>query len=187
MLQNKKQEIEKERIQEFRSQEFRSQSLRFWRIKRMERRRLKKNNQLKPKQISQKKQIKSAEKQRIAAEVRKTKLTQQYMNANKAMIQMKAWKSQQDGLEREIKIQNEKLIVQGGIKSVNLKEMKILEEQAKRLIKTKVDFNQAYDKELKTAYQMNKEPLRRSLKQNLNVQYSKGREGREYQKYDQKK
>ncbi|CAD8195383.1 unnamed protein product [Paramecium pentaurelia] len=108
--------------------------------------------------ISQKKQIKSAEEQRIAAEVRETKLRQQYMNANKAMVEMKAWKSQQDGLEREIKNrQNEKLIVQEGIESVNLKERKILAEQAKRLVKTKVDFNQAYDKELKTAYQMNEE------------------------------
>lgn len=57
------------------------------------------------------------------------------------------------GLEREIKVrQNEKLIVQEGIESVKLKERKILAEQAKRLVKTKVDFNQNYDRELKTAY-----------------------------------
>ncbi|CAD8115410.1 unnamed protein product [Paramecium sonneborni] len=106
--------------------------------------------------ISNKKQVKSAEEQRIAAEVRETKLRQQYMNANKAMVEMKAWKSQQDGLEREIKNrQNEKLIVQEGVESVNLRERKILAEQAKRLVKAKVDFNQAYDHELKTAYQMN--------------------------------
>ncbi|CAD8194680.1 unnamed protein product [Paramecium pentaurelia] len=106
--------------------------------------------------ISNKKQVKSAEEQRIAAEVRETKLRQQYMNANKAMVEMKAWKSQQDGLEREIKNrQNEKLIVQEGVESVNLRERKILAEQAKRLVKAKVDFNQAYDHDLKTAYQMN--------------------------------
>ena len=43
--------------------------------------------------ICKKKDVKSADEQRIAAEVRETKLRQQYMNANKAMVEMKAWKS----------------------------------------------------------------------------------------------
>lgn len=57
------------------------------------------------------------------------------MNANKAMVEEKAWKSQQDGLEREIKNrQNEKLISQEGIESVKMKERKILAEAAKKLV-----------------------------------------------------
>lgn len=43
--------------------------------------------------ISNKKDYKRKEEERIAAEVKETRLKQQYMNANKAMVEEKAWKS----------------------------------------------------------------------------------------------
>lgn len=61
--------------------------------------------------ISKKKKDKQKEEERIAAEVKETKLKQQYMNANKAMVEEKAWKSQQDGKKNRylIKIKNLKI------------------------------------------------------------------------------
>ncbi len=68
------------------------------------------------------------------------------MNANAAQVEEKAWKSQQDGAEREIKIrQNTKLIDQEGVESVKYKERKILAESAKKLVESKITFNKEYD------------------------------------------
>jgi hypothetical protein len=43
--------------------------------------------------IKDKKTKKQLEEERIAREVKETRLKQQYMNANKAMVEEKAWKS----------------------------------------------------------------------------------------------
>jgi hypothetical protein len=60
-----------------------------------------------------KKREKKAEEDRLAKEYKEIKLKRQYFNANAAIVEEKAWKSLEDGAEREILVrQNDKLIDQ---------------------------------------------------------------------------
>lgn len=64
-------------------------------------------------QISKKKQTKKDEDQRLAQELKEIKLQRQYMNANAAMVEEKAWKELEAGAERQIRNnQNARLIDQ---------------------------------------------------------------------------
>ena len=61
--------------------------------------------------ISQKKKEKKAEEDRLAKELKEIKLQRQYLNANRAMVEEKAWKELEAGKERQIRTdQNQRLI-----------------------------------------------------------------------------
>jgi len=78
------------------------------------------------------------------------------LNADKAVLEAKAWKSLEDGAEREIQMrQNSKLIVQEGIESVLLKERKILAQRATTEIEAKLEYLREYDHTLEQAKQHN--------------------------------
>jgi cell division protein FtsB len=53
--------------------------------------------------ISQKKREKKQEEDRLAKELKEIKLQRQYLNANRAMVEEKAWKELEAGAEREIR------------------------------------------------------------------------------------
>ena len=55
------------------------------------------------KKIENKKKDKKREKSRLAKELRETQLKRQYLNGNTAIAGEKAWISQNEGAEREVK------------------------------------------------------------------------------------
>jgi hypothetical protein len=54
--------------------------------------------------INKKKKDKKDEDDRLAKELKEIRLNRQYMNANAAMVEEKAWKELEAGAERQIKI-----------------------------------------------------------------------------------
>jgi hypothetical protein len=55
--------------------------------------------------ISKKKKDKQDEDERLAKELKEIRLQRQYMNANAAMVEEKAWKELEAGAERQIRDQ----------------------------------------------------------------------------------
>lgn len=53
--------------------------------------------------INQKKKEKREEEERLAKELKEIKLQRQYLNANAAMVEEKAWKELEAGAERQIR------------------------------------------------------------------------------------
>lgn len=53
--------------------------------------------------INQKKKEKKQEEDRLAKELKEIKLQRQYLNANRAMVEEKAWKELEAGAERQIR------------------------------------------------------------------------------------
>lgn len=53
--------------------------------------------------INNKKKDKKEEEDRLAKELKEIKLQRQYLNANKAMVEEKAWKELEAGAERQIR------------------------------------------------------------------------------------
>ena len=61
--------------------------------------------------INLKKKDKKTEEDRLAKELKEIKLQRQYLNANRAMVEEKAWKELEGGDERQVKNdQNQRLI-----------------------------------------------------------------------------
>jgi hypothetical protein len=61
--------------------------------------------------IEKKKKEKKIEEDRLAKELKEIKLQRQYLNANRAMVEEKAWKELEAGAERQVSVaQNSKLI-----------------------------------------------------------------------------
>lgn len=61
--------------------------------------------------INKKKKEKKVEEDRLAKELKEIKLQRQYLNANRAMVEEKAWKELEAGAERQIRDgQNQRLI-----------------------------------------------------------------------------
>lgn len=50
--------------------------------------------------INEKKRLKAEEEERLAKELKEIKLQRQYLNANRAMVEEKAWKELEAGAER---------------------------------------------------------------------------------------
>ena len=98
--------------------------------------------------IAEKKREKRKEEDRLAKELKEIRLQRQYLNEDKAKIEEKAWKRLEIGAERQTKItQNQKLIDQYAVETVNLKETKLKAKAAKELVMSKVQRNAAYDAE----------------------------------------
>lgn len=53
--------------------------------------------------INKKKKNKKTEEDRLAKELKEIKLQRQYLNANRAMVEEKAWKELEGGAERKAK------------------------------------------------------------------------------------
>ncbi len=54
--------------------------------------------------IEKKKKEKKAEDDRLAKELKEIKLQRQYLNANRAMVEEKAWKELEAGAERQVSV-----------------------------------------------------------------------------------
>lgn len=73
--------------------------------------------------IKKKKQDKKDEDERLAKELKEISLQRQYMNANAAMVEEKAWKELEAGAERQIRNnQNERLIDQCKLNGIAVKD-----------------------------------------------------------------
>jgi len=106
--------------------------------------------------IQVKKEDKKVELQRIAKELREIKLKRQYMNADKALLEAKAWQSLEEGAEREIKYrQNVKLFEQEGVETIKLKERKILAARAVTQVEEKLEALREYDRAVEVATKQN--------------------------------
>lgn len=98
--------------------------------------------------IAEKKREKRKEEDRLAKELKEIRLQRQYLNEDKAKIEEKAWKRLEIGAERQTKIsQNQKLIDQYAVETVNLKETKLKAKAAKEQVMSKVQKNAAYEAE----------------------------------------
>jgi len=73
--------------------------------------------------INKKKKDKKAEDERLAKELKEIRLQRQYMNANAAMVEEKAYKELEKGAERQIRNnQNERLIDQCALNGISVKD-----------------------------------------------------------------
>ena len=73
--------------------------------------------------INKKKNDKADEEARLAKELKEIKLQRQYLNANAAMVEEKAWKELENGKERKVRNeQNQKLIDQCGVNEIVVKD-----------------------------------------------------------------
>ena len=89
--------------------------------------------------INKKKADKKAEDDRLAKELKEIRLQRQYMNANAAMVEEKAWKELEAGAERAIRNnQNSKLIDQSKINGISVKDQTIRAENKKNEVVDKL-------------------------------------------------
>ena len=82
--------------------------------------------------ISKKKKDKKDEDDRLAKELKEIRLQRQYMNANAAMVEEKAWKELEAGAERQIRnMQNERLIDQCKLNGIAVKDSTLIAQNKK--------------------------------------------------------
>jgi len=99
--------------------------------------------------INKKKADKRSEDERLAKELKEIRLQRQYMNANAAMVEEKAWKELEQGAERQIRNnQNDKLIDQSKINGIQVKDQTIRAENKKNEVVDKLHIDKAYDDKL---------------------------------------
>lgn len=98
--------------------------------------------------IAEKKREKRKEEERLAKELKEIRLQRQYLNENKAKIEEKAWKRQELGAERQVRVtQNQKLVDQYAVETVKLQETKLKATAAKNAVMAKVTKNAKYEQE----------------------------------------
>lgn len=87
----------------------------------------------------------------------------------KAKVEEKKWRALQEGAEREIKQrQNDKLIEQEKIETINLKERNLLAKAAETEIKSKLDIMKNFDSELQRANKENEELYKEDREEKMN-------------------
>lgn len=95
--------------------------------------------------INQKKKEKKQEEDRLAKELKEIKLQRQYLNANRAMVEEKAWKELEAGAERKIRnAQNQKLIDQCKVNEIKVKDETIRASNAKSSVMVKLEQDKKY-------------------------------------------
>lgn len=115
--------------------------------------------------INKKKADKKAEDERLAKELKEIRLQRQYMNANAAMVEEKAWKELEQGAKRGIRsIQNERLIDQCKINGIAVKDSTLRAENKKTEVYQKLEIDAAYDEKLQTRKRENEELHKNTLK-----------------------
>jgi hypothetical protein len=106
--------------------------------------------------INAKKQARAAEQKKLEKELKEIKLKRQYMNANRALVEEKAWKEHEAGAEREAKDrQANALIEQERIERIKLSESNLRAQAAKELAKQKIGIIKGYEKSLGEAHEEN--------------------------------
>lgn len=106
--------------------------------------------------INAKKQARELEQKKLEKELKEIKLKRQYMNANRALVEEKAWKEHEAGAEREAKDrQAGSLIEQERIERIKLSEANLRATAARELAKQKVNVIQGYEKSFGEAREEN--------------------------------
>ena len=83
---------------------------------------------------------KKAEDERLAKELKEIRLNRQYMNANAAMVEEKAWKELEAGAERQVRNnQNEKLIDQSKLNGISVKDQIVRADNKKNEVIAKLE------------------------------------------------
>lgn len=95
--------------------------------------------------INKKKRDKAEEDARLAKELKEIRLNRQYMNANAAMVEEKAWKELEAGAERQIRNnQNDKLIDQSKLNGIIVKDQTVRATNKKNEVTEKLIYDQEY-------------------------------------------
>lgn len=101
--------------------------------------------------INLKKKEKREEEERLAKELKEIKLQRQYLNANAAMVEMKAWKELEAGKERQIRDgQNDKLIEQCKTNQISVKDQSVRASNARSSVMDKLNYDKGYADRLNT-------------------------------------
>ena len=102
--------------------------------------------------ISAKKKAKAAEQARLEKELEEIKLKRQYLNANKALVEEKAWKEQEAGAERQAKDKQARaLIDQERVQRIKMSENNLRTQAAKGLATKQREIVNDYQKSLAEA------------------------------------
>lgn len=92
--------------------------------------------------INKKKKDKQEEDARLAKELKEIRLQRQYMNANAAMVEEKAWKELEAGAERQIRNnQNDRLIDQCKLNGISVKDQTVRATNKKNEVLAKLDID----------------------------------------------
>lgn len=106
--------------------------------------------------INAKKEARMAEQKKLEKELKEIKLKRQYLNANRALVEEKAWKEHEAGAEREARErQAEALIEQERVERIKLSETNLRSKAAKELAKQKVGVIKGYEGSLADAHEEN--------------------------------
>merc|ERR1712072_163586 len=99
--------------------------------------------------IDRKKKAKADEEARLAQELKEIRLQRQYMNANAAMVEEKAWRELEAGAERQVRDnQNNRLIDRCKINGISVKDQTVRAENKKNEVLTKLDYDKGYQERL---------------------------------------
>lgn len=115
--------------------------------------------------INKKKKDKKEEDDRLAKELKEIRLQRQYMNANAAMVEEKAWKELEAGAMRAIRNnQNDRLIDQCKLNGIAVKDSALRADNKKQDVIVKLEIDKAYDDKLKVRKRENEELHKNTLK-----------------------
>mmetsp|Transcript_4425 Transcript_4425/g.7532 ORF Transcript_4425/g.7532 Transcript_4425/m.7532 type:complete len:130 (+) Transcript_4425:1848-2237(+) len=99
--------------------------------------------------INKKKRDKKAEDERLAKELKEIRLQRQYMNANAAMVEEKAWRELEVGAERQIRNnQNNRLIDQCKLNGIAVKDQTVRAENKKNEVLQKLEGDKNFQERL---------------------------------------
>lgn len=123
--------------------------------------------------ISEKKRLKKEEEERLAAELRKIKLQREYLNADKSMMEKKAWKDLEAGAERQARDkQNNALLDQWRTNGIKVKDLSINAQNNKKTVQNKIEYEKGYKGRLETR-KMENEILHKEVLEYKNTKYAK--------------
>lgn len=127
------------------------------------------------------------EEERLAAELRKIKLQREYLNADKSMMEKKAWKELEAGAERQARDkQNNKLLDQYKVNGIKVKDLTINATNNKSTVQAKIDYDKGYKDRLETR-KMENEILHKEVLDYKNTKYAKQKDQEENLKTTTKK
>ncbi len=114
--------------------------------------------------ISAKKRAKQLEDERLAKELKEIKLQRQYLNANAAMVEYKAWQELEKGKEREVRdAQNRKLLEQCGANEILVSDQLARASNAKNEVSAKLAYDGGFAARLSAQKKENEVLHKRTL------------------------
>ena len=126
--------------------------------------------------INHKKKEKAAEEARLAQELKEIRLQRQYLNANAAMVEEKAYKELERGKERQIRNnQNDRLIEQSKGNEIMVKDQTVRADNAKSTVVKKLEYDAGYADRLNTRKKEN-EVLHKNTLEYKSQQHQKQQE-----------